>query len=58
MSEPTSIDQDQKKAQEAAHKPGLNDGGSGNSPDDRVKEGQRLAEEAGLPSAPPEPKSI
>lgn len=58
MSEPTSVDQNQKKAPEAARKPGLNDGGSGNSPDERVKEGQRLAEEAGLPPAPPEPKSI
>ena len=55
MSEPPSVEQDQRKAQEAARTG--EDKGRGDSTRERVKEGQERAEDAGLPQAPPEPKT-
>jgi hypothetical protein len=56
MSEPTSVDQDQRKAREAAQSQPSE--GAGDSTHNRVKEGQQRAEDAGLPQAPPEPKTV
>lgn len=55
MSEPPSVEQDQRKAQEAAQAERT---GAGDSTHERVKEGQKRAEDAGLPQAPPEPKTV
>ncbi len=56
MSEPTSTDQDQRKAREAANQE-ISQGGDA-STHERVKEGQQRAIDAGLPEAPPEPKTV
>jgi hypothetical protein len=56
MSEPPSVEQDQRKAREAAQTD--RDKGGGDSTRERVKEGQKRAEDAGLPQAPPEPKTL
>ena len=56
MSEPPSVEQDQRKAQESAERPPSK--GGGDSTRERVKEGQERAEDAGLPQAPPEPKTV
>ncbi|HEX8680504.1 MAG TPA: hypothetical protein VF683_11115 [Chthoniobacterales bacterium] len=55
MSEPTSTDQDQGKAREAAHQD-ISKGADAPT-HERVKEGQQRALDAGLPEAPPEPKT-
>jgi hypothetical protein len=56
MSEPPSVEQDQRKAREATETPPSKGGDA--STHERVKEGQQRAEDAGLPQAPPEPKTV
>ena len=56
MSEPTSTDQDQRKARDAAQQD-ISKGGDA-STHERVKEAQQRATDAGLPEAPPEPKTV